>query len=281
MWIWPTRPSAPSRGSIRSTTWSPATSPARSAARSTTSAARSSTRSPSRSPRPSACSSTCGASTAPPENIAAALHPAVDADSRLAEVKAGPGCPGEGPDGPPRRRRLPHPDAGRRRLGAPAHRAHAETRRRQPPPRRGRHRPLAAPARPHSCWTSSCSRPASISVAAWSTDGDIPFHLALAEAGQELDDTVERVPPAQPDRDQVRVLGRGPRRRHRPRDRRAVPLQGDPLAQGARRPDQGRDRPGRRGEAPPAPPPGRAAPPDQAGPAQRHHLLPRQRPQPG
>ena len=56
--------SGPWRGSIRSTTWSPATSAARSAARSTTSATRSTTRWPSRSPRRSACCSTSRASTA-------------------------------------------------------------------------------------------------------------------------------------------------------------------------------------------------------------------------
>ena len=105
------------------------------------------------------------ASTARAENIAAALHPAVDADSRLAEVRQALRGPGEGPHGPPRRRRLPHPDARRGRLGAPAHRPQPRS-----PATSTASTPRSSPASgsrspPTPCWTSSSSRRASSSAA--------------------------------------------------------------------------------------------------------------------
>jgi hypothetical protein len=67
------------------------------------------------------------------ENIAAALHGSVGADSQLAEVKDALRGARSGPSGAPRRRRLPHPDARRGRLGAPAQRHQPEARRLAPP----------------------------------------------------------------------------------------------------------------------------------------------------
>ena len=54
---------------------------------------------------------------------------------------------------------------------------------------------------------------------------------------------------AQPAGAQARLLGRRAERRDRPRDRRAVPLQGDARAQGARDQGRGHTRPHRRGDA--------------------------------
>ena len=71
-------------------------------------------------------------------------------------------------------------------------------------------------------------------------DGDMMFHVHLAEDGKELRGARDGAARAQPAGAQERLLGRRPQRRDRPRDRRAVPLEGDARPQGARGEDGGR-----------------------------------------
>ena len=148
-------------------------------------ARRSTTRSRSRSPRRSACSSTSKSVHRTPENIAAALHPSVDGDSQLAEVKEalaqlerahmvrsgddGYRIPTPAEDDWERQRNGISPEARRRRTAL-----YAEVARRL----------LAAAAVAHAPRHQDRSRPASASTAARSSTATSTFHVHLAERRQ-------------------------------------------------------------------------------------------------
>ena len=118
-------------------------------------------------------------------------------------------------------------------------------------------------------------------MAVRSTSGDMVFHVHLAEDGTGLRGACDGAARAQPAGAQERVLGGRAERRHRPRDRRALPLQGDARAQGARNQGRGHTGAHRRGARSPAPASGRAAPPAARRVPVGQRLLPGQRPQPG
>lgn len=124
------------------------------------------------------------------ENIAAALHPAIDADSRLAEVRQALDALEKGlmvrrgDDG----YRIPTPaedDWERQRTGltpkpGDVSRLHAEV-----------VTGLWQPQPTHSLLDVKQFKAGLYLGGRLVTDGDIPFHLALANAGQDLDETVE------------------------------------------------------------------------------------------
>jgi hypothetical protein len=126
------------------------------------------------------------------ENIAAALHPAIDADSRLAEVRQSLDALEKGlmvrrgDDG----YRIPTPaedDWERQRTGltpkpGDVSRLHAEV-----------VTGLWQPQPTHSLLDVKQFKAGLYLGGRLITDGDIPFHLALADAGQELLDTVEEL----------------------------------------------------------------------------------------
>jgi hypothetical protein len=160
------------------------------------------------------------------ENIAAALHPRSAPTRSSPTVKEALRELERAPSGSPRRRRLPHPDARRGRLGAPAQRHQPEARRLAPALPGG----LTAFWQPQPSTRSSTprrSRRASPSTAARSRAGDMVFQVHLAEDGKDFDGARRRAAHAQPAGAQARLLGHRAHRRDRPRDCRAVPQQGD------------------------------------------------------
>ena len=92
-----------------------------------------------------------------------------------------------GPQGSPRRRRLPHPHAGRGRLGAHAQRHQPEARRRRTGSTPRCSRRSGSRSRRTRSSTPRPSRPASPSTAARSSSGDMMFQVHLAEDGKEFD----------------------------------------------------------------------------------------------
>ena len=175
-----------------------------------------------------------------PENIAACLHPGVDADSQLAGVKAAieqleaAHLVRSGDDG----YRIPTPaedDWERIRSGVnptpgDEHRLHTEI--------------LTGFWQPQPNYTLLNARTfkAGLSVRGRPVARRRHHVPGSARAG------LRRIPlprhgtaPAKPGREEHRLLGRDAQRGDRPRDRGGAPIQGGALPQGARRPDRDRD----------------------------------------
>ena len=213
------------------------------------------------------------------ENIAAALHPSVDGDSQLAAVKEAlreleaAHKVRQGDDG----YRIPTPaedDWERLRNGispkpGDSHRLYAET--------------LAAfwqPQPSHTLFDIKTFKAGLAINGREVTSGDMMFQVHLADDGKEFDALARELRSPQPAGAQARLLGRRAQRRDRPRDRRALPVEGDARAQGARDEGRGHARSDRRGEASASAATGRAPPPAARGVPLGQRLLPRQRPQP-
>ena len=175
------------------------------------------------------------------ENIAAALHPGVAADSQLAAVKEAlreleaAHKVRRGDDG----YRIPTPaedDWERIRNGispkpGDAHRLYSEV--------------LSSFWQPQPSHTLFDTKTFKAGLAIHGrevVDGDMMFHVHLADDGEEFQALATRASRAEPAGAQERLLGRRPQRRDRPRDRRALPVEGDARPQGARGEGRGRHR---------------------------------------
>ena len=229
-------------GSIRSTTSSRGTSAPRCARRSPRSRRRSTTRSRSPSRR-----SICLLQYVKSVHRTRREHRGRAAPERRRRLAARGGEGGAArargrAHGSARRRRLPHPDAGRGRLGAACATASA----RSPATRTASTRRCCPafwqPQPSHTLFDTKTFKAGLAIHGREVVDGDMMFHVHLAEDGEEFEALAAELRTRSQQERKQRLLGRRAQRRDRSRDRRAVPLEGDAGAQGARERRRRRDR---------------------------------------